>query len=207
LAEEGQAQARKKAKGAKRSLARAQGRVALLEAKSLAPSSTRAPTWDEDEVAEFEQRNGELTAQVKALRQEAKDNGAEYARNKGAVTNMCAKYAELQEARELLKAARAENEGLKAALAVAHADPLPGYKVPLFDIRRDSSKRGAPYDRYFEDTIAPAMLNTGRRRSRSTRSSVNPNSTRTPTHTPTHLTHTFRRAVRAAILRAVKIAH
>ena len=74
---------------------------------------------------------------------------------------MRGKFAELQAARNHLRAARAEIDDLKAALAEAHANPLPGRKVPLYDIRRDSSKRGAPYDRYFEDTIVPAMLNTG----------------------------------------------
>ena len=154
MAEEGQAQARKKAKGAKRSLARAQGRVALPEAMPLAPSSTRAPTLDEDEVAEFEQRNGELTAQVKALRQEAKDNGAEYARNKGAVANMgvgrggprrhagraphALRPAEKAAARARnLEAQLAEMKAVGSALAKAKddaevkADKGPEIKVPL----------------------------------------------------------------------------
>ena len=86
------------------------------------------------------------------------------------------KYGELQQTRDLLKAARAEIDDLKAALAEANANPLPGREVPLYDIRRDSSKRGAPYDRYFEDTIAPAMLNTGSTPEQITRSSVSHNS-------------------------------
>ena len=98
------------------------------------------------------------------------------------------KYGELQETRDLLKAARAEIDDLKAALAEAHANPLPGREVPLYGIRRDSSKRGAPYDRYFEDTIAPAMLNAG-----STLEQVNEIIRRPPTQTtipsPSH-THT-----------------
>ena len=74
---------------------------------------------------------------------------------------MRGKFTELQEARDLLRAARAEIDDLKAALAEERANPLPGFKVPLFDIQRDSSKRGAPFHPYFESTMAPAMLNTG----------------------------------------------
>ena len=55
----------------------------------------------------------------------------------------------------------AEIESLKAALREERADPLPGFREPLFDIRRQSDKRGAPYCKYWEGTIAPAMLNTG----------------------------------------------
>ena len=117
--------------------------------------------WTEEEVAEFKGHIGELTAELKVLRQEAKSNSTEYARNKGTLANMRGKFTELREARDLLKAARAENDDLKAALAEARANPLPGFKVPLFDIRRDSSKRGAPFHPYFESTMAPAMLNTG----------------------------------------------
>ncbi len=39
---------------------------------------------------------------------------------------------------------------------------MPGaFKVPLFKIERDESKPGAPYDPYFENVIAPAMLDSG----------------------------------------------
>ena len=39
---------------------------------------------------------------------------------------------------------------------------MPGaFKVPLFNIKRDKSKPGAPYDPYFENVIAPAMLDSG----------------------------------------------
>ena len=145
----------------KQSLKRSQGRVEALEAKSRAPSSSGAMTWTEDEVEEFERHIGELTGELNALKRHVRGNLAEYKRNKFAVANMREKYGELQQARDLLKAARAEIDGLKAALAEAHANPLPGREIPLYDIRRDSSKRGAPYDRYFEDTIAPAMLNSG----------------------------------------------
>ena len=125
----------------------------------------------------------------------------------------CARmYGELQQTRDLLKAARAEIDDLKAALAEANANPLPGREVPLYDIRRDSNKRGAPYDRYFEDTIAPAMLNTG-----STPEQIN-EILRKPKlnihHTiPSHIrphtrcTHTFRRAVRTAVLRTLRVAY
>ena len=178
----------------KQSLARAQGRVEALEAKSRAPSSssTGAMTWTEDEVEEFERHIGELTSELKVLKRDARSNAAEYARNKAAVANMRGKFAELQAARNQLRAARAEIEDLKAALVEERANPLPGFKVPLFDIRRDSDKRGAPYCEYWEDTIAPAMLNTG-----STPEQINeiirkpptqlssPHS-RTPTHTRLH---------------------
>jgi hypothetical protein len=186
----------------------------VLEAKPRAPSSSGATTWTEEEVAEMEREIGELTAELKVLRQEAKGNSTEHTRNKAAVANMRGKFTELREARDLLKAARAEIDDLKAALAEAHANPLPGREVPLYDIRRDSSKRGAPFSRYFEDTIAPAMLNTG-----STPEQINEiirkpqlNTYHTPpTHTPTHPhtlhTHTFRRAVRASVLQTLRVAH
>ena len=108
---------------------------------------------------------------------------------------MRGKFTEVREARDLLKAARAEINDLKATLAEERANPLPGREVPLFDIRRDSSKRGAPFDPYFENTIAPAMLNTG-----STPEQINEiirkpqfNTHHTiPTHTHTHpRTHTL----------------
>ena len=118
-------------------------------------------TWTEDDVEEFERHIGELTGELNVLKRDARGNLAEYERNKAVVANMREKYGELQQTRDLLKAARAEIDDLKAALAEANANPLPGREVPLYDIRRDSSKRGAPYDRYFEDTIAPVMLNTG----------------------------------------------
>jgi chromosome segregation ATPase len=191
----GAAAARKKAKVAGQSLARARERIEVLEAKPDAPSSSGATKWTEEEVAEFEDHIGELTAELKVLKQEAKGNSTEYARKKGTVANMRGKFIELREARDLLKAARDENEDLKAALAEERANPLPGMKVPVYDIRRDSSKRGAPYDRHFEDTIAPAMLNTG-----ATPEQINElirkpqfNTHHTiPTHTdtPTHTLHT-----------------
>ena len=125
---------------------------------------------------------------------------------------MRGKFTELREARDLLKAARDENEDLKAALAEERANPLPGMKVPVYDIRRDSSKRGAPYDRHFEDTIAPAMLDTGATPEQINEIIRKPQlNAHTYTHTPTHthftFTHIFRRSVRAAVLRAVRVAH
>ena len=143
-------------------------------------------------MEEFERHIGELTGELNVFKRDARCNLAEYERNKAAVANIREKYGELQQTRDLLKAARAEIDDLKAALAEANANPLPGREVPLYDIRRDSSKRGAPYDRYFEDTIAPAMLNTG-----STPEQINEilrkpklNIHHTiPTHTPTHILH------------------
>jgi hypothetical protein len=39
---------------------------------------------------------------------------------------------------------------------------MPGaFKVSLFNIKRDKSKPGAPYDQYFKNVIAPAMLDSG----------------------------------------------
>ena len=110
---------------------------------------------------------------------------------------MRGKFAELREARDLLRAARAEIDDLKAALAEERANPLPGFKVPMFDIRRDSSKRGAPFGPYFENAIAPAMHNTGstpeqineiiRKPQFNTHHTI---PTHTHTHTPTHTLHT-----------------
>ncbi len=52
----------------------------------------------------MESEIGELTAEVRAFRQEAKVNVAEYEPNKTAVANMREKYPELQELRYLVKA-------------------------------------------------------------------------------------------------------
>jgi hypothetical protein len=160
-AKEGATAARVAARSAQQSLKRARGRVDVLEAKSRAPSSSEEMTWNEDEVAGYEHHIGELTHELDALKRKAKGSKAEYTRKKTAVANMREKYAELQEARSLLRAKDAEIEDLKAALAEERANPMPGFRVPLFDIRRQSDKRGAPYCKYWEDTIAPAMLNTG----------------------------------------------
>ncbi len=91
---------------------------------------------------------------------------------------------------------------------------LPGMKVLVYDIRRDSSKRGAPYDRHFEDTIAPAMLNAGatpeqineliRKPQFNTHHTIPYPST--PTHPHTVYTLSFRRAVRAAVLQTLRVA-
>ena len=80
--------ARGETRAAKQSLTRARERVEVLEAKPRAPSSSGATTWTEEEVAEFEDHIGELTAELKVLKQEAKGNSTEYARNKGTVANM-----------------------------------------------------------------------------------------------------------------------
>ena len=64
----------------------------MLEAKPRAPSSSGATTWTEEEVAEKEDHIGELTADLKVLRQEAKGNSTEYRRNKAAVANMRGKF-------------------------------------------------------------------------------------------------------------------
>jgi len=193
-AKEGRMEARGETRAAKQSHSRAQRQVEVLKAKPLAPSSLEATTWTEEEVADMEGQIGLLTAEVNGLRHEAKVNAKEYERNKSAVANMREKYAELQELRDLQKAARAEIEDLKAALEEERANPLPGFKVPLFDITRNSTKRGAPFNDFFENTIAPAMLNTG-----ATPEQINeiirklqfythptPTPTPTPTPPPTH---------------------
>jgi hypothetical protein len=157
---------------------------------------------------------GLLTAVVNGLRHEAKVNAKEYERNKSAVANMREKYAELQELRDLQKAARAEIEDLKAALEEERANPLPGFKVPLFDITRNSTKRGAPFNDFFENTIAPAMLNTGATPEQINELIRKPQFNThhtipyppTPTHPYTLYTHTFRRAVRAAVLQTLRVA-
>ena len=77
------------------------------------------------------------------------------------MSNFRDKFQELSDLKAQVKAMRAEIDGLKAELEEARANPLPGRKVPLFDIRRDTTRRGAPFPPYFENVIAPAMLNTG----------------------------------------------
>ena len=76
-------------------------------------------------------------------------------------TKLRGKYEELKQLKEQVKAMRTEIDDLKAELEEARANPTPGRKVPLFDVRRDTTKRGAPYPPFFENVVAPAMLNTG----------------------------------------------
>ena len=167
----------------------------------------------------MEGKIGELTAEVNVLKRDAKGNATEYTRNKkAAVGNMREKYAELRTTRDLLRSARAEIEDLQAALAEERANPLPGFKVPLFDITRNSTKHGAPFNDFFENTIAPAMLNTGatpeqineiiRKLQFNTHLPHTHTHTHTHPHTPTHTTymHTSCRAVRAAVLQTVRVA-
>jgi DNA repair exonuclease SbcCD ATPase subunit len=155
-----------KAELLRKSLKRAQIRMKIVQDKhekaSWEPcSSSTTLTWDENDVMELESCIGELNTELAELRQEAKSNAGEYARNKAAVSNFRGKYEELKQLKEQVKAMRAEIDDLKAELEEARAIPTPGRKVPLFDVRRDTTKRGAPYPPYFENVIAPAMLNTG----------------------------------------------
>ena len=65
------------------------------------------------------------------------------------MSNFRGKYEELKQLKEQVKAMRTEIDDLKAELEEARANPLPGRKVPLFDIRRDTTRRGAPFPPYF----------------------------------------------------------
>jgi chromosome segregation ATPase len=148
-----------------RSLRRAQIRMKIVvdkhEKAMKEPCSSSTLTWDENDVMELEGCIGELNAELAELRKEARSSAGEYSRNKAAVSNFRDKYEELSDLKAQVKAMRAEIDGLKAELEEARATPLPGRKVPLFDIRRDTTRRGAPFPPYFENVIAPAMLNTG----------------------------------------------
>ena len=156
---EAKAGALHKARLLQKSLTRLQEKLAKIEEKpSSCPSDM---TWDEDDVLEMEGVIAELTTELRELKGEAKANQREFERNRGAVANMGGKYIELAELRETVKVLTAKITSLDAELVVVRSNPLPGFEVPLYDIRRDASKRGAPYSRYFEDVIVPAMLNTG----------------------------------------------
>ena len=142
------------------------------------------------------------------LRKETRSNSAEYTRNQAAVSNFRGKYEELKQLKEQVKAMRTEIDDLKAELEEARANPTPGRKVPLFDVRRDTTKRGAPYPPYFENVIAPAMLNTG-----ATPEQINEIIRKETISCVTlHFNcfmpvPTFNRALRAAIFRAVRVPH
>ena len=156
---EAKAEALHKAKMFQKSLIRLQEKFAEIEAK---PSSSGiGMTWDEEDVLEMEGVIAELTTELRELRGAAKAKEREFERNRGAVANMGSKYVELAELRDTVKVLTTKITSLEAELAVARSNPLPGFEVPLYDIRRDASKRGAPYPRYFEDVIVPAMLSTG----------------------------------------------
>ena len=161
---EAKGEASQRTKMVAQNLARAQKRFADLDAKAgsrSCSSSGGEVTWDEEEVIELEGHIGELTVEVRELRREVGKSKGEYKRNRAAVANFIGKYRELEELKVCVKAERAKIELLTAEVEELRASPLPGRTVPLFDIRRDTTKRGGPYDPYFEDLIAPAMLNTG----------------------------------------------
>jgi regulator of replication initiation timing len=175
---------------------------------SKEPCSSSTLTWDENDVMELESCIGELNAELAELRKETRSNLGEYTRNKAAVSNFRGKYEELKQLKEQVKAMRTEIDDLKAELEEARANPTPGRKVPLFDVRRDTTKRGAPYPPYFENVIAPAMLNTG-----ATPEQINEIIRKETISCVTlHFNcfmpvPTFNRALRAAIFRAVRVPH
>jgi hypothetical protein len=80
--------------------------------------------------------------------------------------------------------------------------------VPLFNIRRDKTKRGAPYPPSFENVIAPAMLNTG-----ATPEQINEIIRKETIPIVTQQFNFFmsaptvNRALRVAIFRAVRVPH
>ena len=86
------AEAHKQAKMFQQSLSRLQEKLAAIEAK---PVSSSPMTWDEEEVQEMEGVIAELTAQLQELKGEVKANEREFERNRGMVSNMGPKYAEL----------------------------------------------------------------------------------------------------------------
>ena len=125
----------------------------MLEAKPRATSSTGAITWTEDEVSKKERHIGDLTTQVRSMRRVVKENAEEYTRNRGAMANKGAKYAELREARELLKAARGqEREPRGGAFGGARRSPAGLFGAPLIEIRWDANRRGAPCCRYLKES-------------------------------------------------------
>ena len=161
---DGKQEASDRAKAFAKQLARAEKRMAELKAKASARSSSSTAVglvYDDEDIEEFETTIGALTQQVGALQQGAKDSAVEYERNRSAVANFRMKHAELAVTKDRLRTETAAMEGLRAEIAGLKASPLPGLEVPLYDIKRDPSRQGAPYDGYFEAVIAPAMLNTG----------------------------------------------
>jgi len=93
-------------------------------------------------VLDLESVIAELTTELRDLKGVAKANQREFERNRGAVANMGGKYIELAELRETVKVLTAKITSLEAELVVARSNPLPGFEVPLYDIRRDARKRG-----------------------------------------------------------------
>ena len=157
---------RRKGDTLRRSIARGEACLRDIQTKATSSgSSSNATTYTEEEVEEMEGVMGDLTAQLAELRKSRKDDEAEYDRNRRAVAAFRSKYSELADLKRANLALEAEVERLTAERDARgqQAPRAPGatHEVPIFDIQRDSSKRGSPYPTFFADVIAPAMLDTG----------------------------------------------
>ena len=142
--------------------------VRRRETSKTSGASSSTITYSEEEVEEMEGVIGEITKELAELKAVHKHDEVEYERNRSAVANFRSKYRELTDLRQQRSKLEAEVQQVKAQLEMERADHGPGsprmpgaFKVPLFNIKRDKSKPGAPYDQYFENVIAPAMLDSG----------------------------------------------
>ena len=109
---------------------------------------------------------GEITKELAELKAVHKHDEVEYERNRSAVANFRSKYRELTDLRQQRSKLEAEVHSCAVRDGAGRPRPrltrMPGaFKLPLFKIERDKSKPGAPYDPYFENVIAPAMLDSG----------------------------------------------
>ena len=164
---------RRKGDTLRRSIARGEARLRDIQTKATSSgASSSATTYTEEEVEEMEGVMGDLTAQLAELRKSRKDDEAEYDRNRRAVAAFRSKYSELTDLKRANLALEAEVERLTAERDARgqQAPRAPGatHEVPIFDIRRDSSQRGAPYPTFFADVSPPPCSTRRRRRSRST---------------------------------------
>jgi len=88
-----------------------------------------------EEIMEFENKIGELAADLRAAKKQRKVDEAEYERNRGAVSNFRGKYADLAEVNRKLQACEGVVERLEEELRHARSSPA-GLPEPKFDIQR-----------------------------------------------------------------------
>ena len=133
----------------RRAISRGEERHRDIQTKATSSgASSSGTTYTDDEVEEMEGVMGDLTAQLTELRKTRKDDEAEYDRNRQAVASFRSKYSELADLKRANLALQAEVERVTAERDAREPQspraPEATHVVPIFDIRRDSSKRGAP---------------------------------------------------------------
>jgi len=142
--------------------AKAKARAAKAKAgaaKAKAAKAELAKAKAEAEAAKEDKKNAKHLKLLEA-RKRARLLSAKQSRVKEQGQGMAKKLKVAREQGHRVKELEREVLGLKDELAAAQAATVP-FKKELYPMRRDFSKRGAPYDPTFEELIAPAMMASG----------------------------------------------